>query len=51
MAQAHGLKTESIWINAIIREIARTMAIYGRRPVRETIVLWTKDSNHLQQSC
>jgi DNA methylase len=43
LAQRHGLTTESIWITRYKGNSSQQMAIYGRRPVRETIVFWRKN--------
>jgi hypothetical protein len=43
LAQSWGLMTESIWITRYKGNISQQMAIYGRRPVRETIVFWRKN--------
>jgi hypothetical protein len=42
LAEAYGLKTESIWVTRYKGNSSQQMAIYGRRPVRETIVFWRK---------
>jgi len=42
LAERHGLRTEEIWITRYKGNSSQQMAIYGRRPVRETIVLWKK---------
>ena len=42
LAQRHGLTTESIWVTRYKGNSSQQMAIYGRRPVRETIVFWRK---------
>jgi site-specific DNA-methyltransferase (cytosine-N4-specific) len=43
MAASHGLKTEEIWITRYKGNSSQQMAIYGRRPVRESIVFWKKN--------
>ena len=42
LAEDYGLATESIWITRYKGNSSQQMAIYGRRPVRETIVFWRK---------
>ena len=42
LAHRHGLTTESIWVTRYKGNSSQQMAIYGRRPVRETIVFWRK---------
>ena len=42
LAERHGLTTESIWVTRYKGNSSQQMAIYGRRPVRETIVFWRK---------
>lgn len=42
LAERHGLRTESIWVTRYKGNSSQQMAIYGRRPVRETIVIWRK---------
>jgi tRNA G10 N-methylase Trm11 len=42
LAEQYGLATESIWITRYKGNSSQQMAIYGRRPVRETIVFWRK---------
>ncbi len=42
LAGEHGLATESIWVTRYKGNSSQQMAIYGRRPVRETIVFWRK---------
>jgi hypothetical protein len=42
LAGEHGLETESIWVTRYKGNSSQQMAIYGRRPVRETIVFWRK---------
>ncbi len=43
LAEKHGLETESIWVTRYKGNSSQQMAIYGRRPVRETIVFWRKN--------
>jgi hypothetical protein len=42
LAEEFGLTTESIWITRYKGNSSQQMAIYGRRPVRETILFWRK---------
>jgi hypothetical protein len=42
LAGEHGLATEAIWVTRYKGNSSQQMAIYGRRPVRETIVFWRK---------
>jgi len=42
LAARYGLKTEEIWITRYKGNSSQQMAIYGRRPVRESIVFWKK---------
>jgi DNA modification methylase len=42
LAAEHGLETEEIWITRYKGNSSQQMAIYGRRPVRESIVFWKK---------
>ena len=42
LAERHGLSTESVWVTRYKGNSSQQMAIYGRRPVRETIVFWRK---------
>jgi DNA methylase len=42
LATEHGLETEEIWITRYKGNSSQQMAIYGRRPVRESIVFWKK---------
>ena len=42
LAVRHGFVAESIWITRYKGNSSQQMAIYGRRPVRETIVFWRK---------
>ncbi len=42
LAEEYGLATESIWVTRYKGNSSQQMAIYGRRPVRETIVFWRK---------
>ncbi len=44
LAALHGLKTEEIWVTRYKGNSSQQMAIYGRRPVRESIVFWRKDA-------
>lgn len=44
LAARFGLTTESIWITRYKGNSSQQMAIYGRRPVRETIVFWRKNA-------
>ena len=44
LAADHGFKTEEIWITRYKGNSSQQMAIYGRRPVRESIVFWRKDA-------
>jgi hypothetical protein len=43
LAEQHGLATESIWVTRYKGNSSQQMAVYGRRPVRETIVFWRKN--------
>ena len=43
LAERHGLSTESILVTRYKGNSSQQMAVYGRRPVRETILLWRKD--------
>lgn len=43
LAEQHGLVTEEIWVTRLKGNSSQQMAIYGRRPVRESIVFWRKD--------
>lgn len=43
IAAWHGLITEEIWITRYKGNSSQQMAIYGRRPVRESIVFWRKN--------
>lgn len=43
LAEKHGLSTESIFVTRYKGNSSQQMAIYGRRPVRETIVFWKKN--------
>lgn len=43
LAAEVGLRTESIWVTRYKGNSSQQMAIYGRRPVRETILFWRKD--------
>jgi hypothetical protein len=42
LAERHGLTTEAILVTRYKGNSSQQMAIYGRRPVRETILLWRK---------
>ncbi len=42
LAAENGLETEEIWITRYKGNSSQQMAIYGRRPVRESIVFWKK---------
>jgi len=42
LAAEHSLETEEIWITRYKGNSSQQMAIYGRRPVRESIVFWKK---------
>jgi hypothetical protein len=44
LAKRHGLSTEAILVTRYKGNSSQQMAIYGRRPVRETILLWRKDA-------
>lgn len=43
LAARHGFATEEIWVTRFKGNSSQQMAIYGRRPVRESIVFWRKD--------
>jgi hypothetical protein len=43
LAGRFGLSTESIWVTRYKGNSSQQMAVYGRRPVRETILFWRKD--------
>jgi site-specific DNA-methyltransferase (cytosine-N4-specific) len=43
LAADHGLKTEDIWITRFKGNSSQQMAVWGRRPVRESIVFWKKN--------
>jgi DNA modification methylase len=43
LAEKFGLTTESIWVTRYKGNSSQQMAIYGRRPVRETILFWRKN--------
>jgi len=43
LAAEHGLTTTAIWITRYKGNSSQQMAIYGRRPVRESVVFWKKD--------
>jgi site-specific DNA-methyltransferase (cytosine-N4-specific) len=40
LAEQHGLSTESVLVTRYKGNSSQQMAVYGRRPVRETILLW-----------
>ena len=42
LAERHGLSTEAVLVTRYKGNSSQQMAIYGRRPVRETILLWRK---------
>ena len=42
LAEQHGLQTERIWVTRYKGNSSQQMAVYGRRPVRESIVFWRK---------
>lgn len=42
LAADHGLQTEDIWITRFKGNSSQQMAVWGRRPVRESIVFWKK---------
>jgi DNA modification methylase len=42
IAERHGLSTEAVLVTRYKGNSSQQMAIYGRRPVRETILLWRK---------
>lgn len=44
LAARHGLRTEFIWVTRYKGNSSQQMAVYGRRPVRESIVFWRKDA-------
>ena len=44
LAERHGLTTEAVLVTRYKGNSSQQMAIYGRRPVRETILLWRKDA-------
>jgi site-specific DNA-methyltransferase (cytosine-N4-specific) len=44
LAKQHGLLTERIWVTRFKGNSSQQMAKYGRRPVRETIVFWRKNT-------
>lgn len=44
LAKQHGFTTEDIWITRFKGNSSQQMAIYGRRPVRESIVFWKKNA-------
>lgn len=43
LAADHGLTTEDIWITRFKGNSSQQMAVWGRRPVRESIVFWKKN--------
>jgi hypothetical protein len=43
LAERHGLSTEAVLVTRYKGNSSQQMAIYGRRPVRETILLWRKN--------
>ena len=43
LAEQHGLTTEEIWVTRFKGNSSQQMAVYGRRPVRESIVFWKKN--------
>ena len=43
LASHHGFITEEIWITRYKGNSSQQMAIYGRRPVRESIIFWRKN--------
>lgn len=43
LAADHGLQTEDIWITRFKGNSSQQMAVWGRRPVRESIVFWKKN--------
>ena len=43
LAERHGFTTEAVWVTRYKGNSSQQMAIYGRRPVRETIVFWRKN--------
>jgi len=44
LAAHHGFVTEEIWVTRYKGNSSQQMAIYGRRPVRESIVFWRKNA-------
>jgi len=42
LAARHGLETEEVWVTRYKGNSSQQMAVYGRRPVRESIVFWRK---------
>jgi len=42
LARQHGLETNEIWITRYKGNSSQQMAVYGRRPVRESILFWRK---------
>lgn len=43
LAADHGLTTEDVWITRFKGNSSQQMAVWGRRPVRESIVFWKKN--------
>lgn len=43
LAAQHGFSTEEIWVTRYKGNSSQQMAQYGRRPVRESIVLWRRN--------
>jgi hypothetical protein len=44
LAARHGLEAEEIWVTRYKGNSSQQMAVYGRRPVRESIVFWRKNA-------
>ena len=44
LAERHGFTTESVWVTRFKGNSSQQMAVYGRRPVRETIVFWRRNA-------
>ncbi|MBM4039249.1 MAG: site-specific DNA-methyltransferase [Planctomycetes bacterium] len=44
LAAQHGFDTEEIWVTRYKGNSSQQMAVYGRRPVRESIVFWRKNA-------
>lgn len=44
LAEGHNLSTEDIWVTRFKGNSSQQMAVYGRRPVRESIVFWKKNA-------